>query len=210
MKLIDISWPIFPGMSEYKDRNSVQFQQTKTFEKDQARETLMSMHVHTGTHVDAPAHFIHHGKTIEQVDVHSICGPCQVIDCTQVPEKITENDLAHHALHASDIILLKTSNSALEPTQPFHQQFVYLEHSGAQYLIQKKVKAVGIDYIGIERSQRNHETHTALLSHDISIIEGLRLGHVKPGAYFLICLPLLTIGIDAAPARAVLLAPSGD
>ena len=82
--------------------------------------------------------------------------------------------------------------------------FVYLEFTGEEYL-KKKVKAVGIDYLGIERSQSGHPTHLTLMRADIGIIEGLRLRHVKEGAYFFVCLPLNTIGIEAAPARAVVI-----
>ena len=93
----------------------------------------------------------------------------------------------------------------LLPTAAFTYDFVYLEKSGAKYLAGKKVKTVGIDYVGIERDQPNHETHRFLLGNDIPIIEGLRLGKVKEGEYTLLCLPLAYKGMEAAPARAVLI-----
>ena len=82
---------------------------------------------------------------------------------------------------------------------------MYLEASGAAYLAEKKVKAVGIDYLGIEHSQPGHPTHENLLNADIVVIEGLRLHHVQPGSYFFVCLPLNMIGTEAAPARAILM-----
>jgi arylformamidase len=72
-------------------------------------------------------------------------------------------------------------------------------------LAEKKIKAVGIDYLGIERNQPNHETHTVLMSNEITIIEGLRLDHVPEGQFFLWCVPLAVIGLEAAPARALLI-----
>ena len=82
---------------------------------------------------------------------------------------------------------------------------MYIENTGAQYLVEKKVKAVGIDYLGIERNQPGHPTHSELMSNGIVVIEGLRLAHVEPGRYMIVCLPLNVIGLDGAPARAVLL-----
>ena len=87
----------------------------------------------------------------------------------------------------------------------FHYNFVYVDKSAAEYLVQIKSVAIGIDYLGIERDQPQHDTHALLLQNNIPIIEGLRLGHVKPGYYTLMCLPLLIPGLDAAPARAILI-----
>ncbi len=94
-----------------------------------------------------------------------------------------------------------------------------MDASGAEFLAEKRVRAVGIDYIGIERSdiQKDHATHETLLQHNIPIIEGLRLAHAPglttkenssrahQGIYYLVCLPLRVEGIEAAPARAILL-----
>ena len=207
MKIIDISWPVSQNMTGYKDRRIVTFEQRKDFEKDYVRETTITIDAHSGTHVDAPSHFMRDGKTIDAVSLNSLVGTCTVLDLTAVQEKITRADLMVHdaVINAGDIVLLKTANSALESTALFNPVFVYLEASGAQYLQEKKVKAVGIDYLGIERAQPAHETHVTFMSNDTVIIEGLRLQHVCAGAYFFCCLPLNVIGIEAAPARAVLI-----
>src|SRR6202023_245204 len=127
---------------------------------------------------------------------------CKVLDLTLVAERITRDAFTNfdHMIKENDIVLLKTTNSDISPTNKFSPHFIYLEVSGAQYLIEKKIKAVGIDYLGIEHSQHGHPTHENLMHADISIIEGLRLGHVKAGEYFFVCLPLYTIGLEAAPA----------
>lgn len=204
MKIIDISWPIFSSMTEYKDRKSVQFAHAKKFAEDQVRETIICMNVHSGTHVDAPAHFLPDGKTLDLVDPGTLMGVCRVIDCTDVQEKITNEDLAKHNLQAGEIILFKTKNSKLAIDAPFNPEFIYLDQMGAQYLVERKVRSVGIDYLGIERNQPDHQTHKTLLGNDIAIIEGVRLEHVSAGNYFLFCLPLSVVGLDAAPARAYL------
>jgi arylformamidase len=205
MKIYDISWPNSSATTGYKDRKVVNLEPTRSFDKDGYRETKITIDSHTGTHIDAPSHFLRDGKTIDQIDLSSVIGKCKVIDMSVVSDGITRDHLENLQINPGDIVLFKTVNSATQPTDKFTPHFIYLEISGAQLLVERKVRAVGIDYLGIERSQPDHLTHNALLKHDITIIEGLRLQDIKPGTYFLCCLPLYMIGLDAAPARAVLI-----
>jgi arylformamidase len=205
VEIIDISWPLTMDMTGYKDRVSVVIESLKSMEKDSVRETKIMIHSHAGTHVDAPAHFLAEGKAIDQISLESLVGLCQVIDVTDIEEKITEKELEKEKIDQGDIILFKTKNSYLSATEKFNTSFIYLSDTAADYLIDKKVKAVGIDYLGIERSQIGHPTHRQLLHANITIIEGLRLSHVSAGIYFFVCLPLSIIGNDAAPARAILI-----
>ncbi len=204
MIIIDISWPISESMTGYKDRMSVHFEQLKTFSKDQVRSSRITLDSHTGTHIDAPAHFLSDGKTIDQIDRGIIIGECTVLDFMEVTDGVTKSDLEKKKIKEGDIVLLKTKNSSLGLDAAFDKNFIYLEKSGAQYLVEKKIKAVGIDYLGIERNQPDHETHTILMKHEIGIIEGLRLSHVEPQRYFFLCLSLPVVGLEAAPARAIL------
>ena len=206
MKVLDISWPISRATTGYKDRHIVRFEEVKNFAKDGVRDNNITVSSHTGTHIDAPAHFLRDGKTIDQIKLDRLMGPCKVLDLTTVQEQITRERLEEHTINENDIILFKTTNSATSATDKFTPHFVYLEASGAEYLVEKKVKAVGTDYLGIERSQPEHITHTTLMHADVVIVEGLRLRAVDPGEYFFICLPLFTIGLEAAPARAALIA----
>lgn len=206
MFVIDISWPLSPVVTSYKDKNKVEFTDNKTWNADGVRETTLTLNAHSGTHVDAPAHFLREGKTIDQVTLDRLMGDALVLDMTNCSEKITRDCLLAHdaVIMEESIILLRTINSDASPTDPFNFRFIYLEESGARYLAEKKVKAVGIDYLGIENHQPGHPTHLALMNGDVVIIEGLRLGHVPQGSYFFVCLPLSCMGIEAAPARAVL------
>jgi len=205
MEIIDISWPISTATTGYKDRNVVKFDEVKNFNKDGVRDHNITLSTHSGTHVDAAAHFMRDGKMIDQMRPERTIGFAKVLDLTTVLEKITRDDLADKSIEENDIVLLKTLNSAKAATEKFTPHFVYLEESGARYLAEKKVKAVGIDYLGIEHSQKDHPTHITLMKHDIAIIEGLRLQHVDAGKYFCVCLPLYLIGLEAAPARAILI-----
>ena len=204
MKLIDISWPLEHGTTtEYKDRNTLAIELRARFEEHGREESVICMGTHTGTHIDAPAHFIKGGKTIDQFPLDTFIGSCLVVDCTSVEEIIVKDNLPLD-IKEGMIILLKTSNSFLPATGLFYPEFVYLSVEAAEYLASAKVKAVGIDYLSIERNQLGHPTHKALLSCDILIIEGLRLAEVSGGTYWLSCFPLKFLGIEAAPARAVL------
>lgn len=204
-KIIDISWPVCEGMTAYKDRKVVAITHTKTWEQDQAREALITLGTHTGTHVDAPPHFMEHGVTIDQLDLSKLVGPCTVIDMSHVDDHIGMDDLKNIEIQPDQIILFKTKNSVLESNASFNATFIYVHQSAAAFLAEKNVRAVGIDYLGIERGQPCHETHLRLLEKNIPIIEGLRLAQVQPGEYFFCCLPLALQGLEGAPARAILM-----
>ena len=204
MKLIDISWPISEKITAYHNKKRVRFTSLKTFSKHKTRNSLITVNTHTGTHVDAPAHYLGKGKTIDKVGLQQLSGACKVLNLGKV-KKITKQDLVKHSIQKGDIILLKTANSNKSPNASFTENFVFLEESGARYLASKKIKAVGIDYLGVEHSQPDHPTHKILLGQGIPIVEGLRLKHVRAGNYMFLCLPLHIIGLEAAPARAVLI-----
>ncbi len=205
MEIIDISWPISATTTGYKDKNVVHFEEVKNFNKDGVRDHDITLSTHTGTHIDAAAHFMRDGKTIDEMKPERTLGPCKVLDMIAIQDGITRDDLIDHNIQENDIILFKTINSSKPATEKFNPHFIYLEESGARYLAEKKIKAVGIDYLGIERGQKDHPTHIILMQHDIAIIEGLRLQAVDQGIYFFVCLPLYLIGLEAAPARAVLI-----
>lgn len=204
MEIIDISWPISPSMTNYKDKNIVRFKALKTFEKDKARVSEICLDTHTGTHVEASSHFLN-GQTIDQISLSSLIGQCKVIDLMHIKDSIKMEDLESFAISSGDIILFKTKNSSFSVQESFNYRFVFLEQKAAQYLADIDVKAVGIDYLGLERDQDGHPSHEALMRKNIPIIEGLRFAHVFPGNYFFCCLPLSLPNLEAAPARAVLI-----
>jgi arylformamidase len=204
MKIYDISMTIAPGMTVYK--NNIDNQPSHNVKRDystsNAYESALTIHLHTGTHMDAPLHMINGGDTIDQTDLTKVVTWCKVLDLTALTDCITQADLSPHSIEPGDFVLFKTKNSYSEQ---FNDSFIYLEKSGAQYLAAKGICGVGIDSLGIERSQPNHETHIALLGSSIPILEGLRLAHIKAGRYFLLAVPLNIAGAEAAPVRALLL-----
>ena len=208
MRIIDISWPISNQTTTYKNKRDICHEPTRTFELDGFRESKISYGVHTGTHIDAPAHFIENGKTIDQINLAQLIGKAKVFDLTYLNEKISNLDLEKLDFSDCKIALFKTKNSLDSATGLFNLNFIYLDSSAAQYLTTKNLMAIGIDSLGIERNQPNHETHKILFESNILIIEGLRLDQVDSGIYELICLPLNIVNSDGAPARAILIDPA--
>ncbi|WP_067620160.1 cyclase family protein [Alicyclobacillus acidiphilus] len=202
-KMYDISMLIHPDMQVYKNKDEKRpsFETTSDFQTGSAHETKIHMDAHTGTHIDAELHMVPNGRTIEAVGLEKLVRTCRVIDLTGVTGGITKADLEPHQPKAGEFLLFKTRNSFEEE---FNFEFVYLAADGANYLADIGIAGVGVDGLGVERAQPDHETHVALLTKDIVIIEGLRLKDVSPGEYFMVALPLKMTGIDAAPARVVL------
>lgn len=204
LKIIDISMAIHPAMPVYKNRdeNRPLLQITRDFLNSSARESEITMNLHTGTHLDTSLHFVPDGAAVEELSLDRVVTPCTVLDMTHVNDAVTASDLERHSIKPGDFVLLKTRNSF---TEAFDFHFVFLREDGAKWLQQAGVKGVGIDALGIERDQPEHGTHKTLLRAGIVILEGLRLGHVEPGAYLLSAAPLQIKGAEAAPVRALLI-----
>lgn len=201
---VDISWPITPNMTSYKDKKPVTLTTHKQVDADGVTDSSITMNLHTGTHLDAPIHFVPGGKTIDELSLEALNGPCRILDLTQVADGITKDHLVPHDIQSGERILLKTRNSERSATASFDFDFVYLAQSGAQHLTECGVTMVGIDALGIERAQSNHATHRILFEHDILVLEGLRLAAVTKKTATLYALPLRIVGVEAAPVRAVL------
>ena len=204
MKIFDITMPIHPGMPVYKNKpeKKPSFETTSDFSTGTSHETRIHLDAHTGTHVDAPLHMIENGDPIEAVSLQQLVRPCRVIDLTHVHDAIHAADLIAAAPQTGDFLLCKTSNSQ---DTAFNPEFVYLAEDGARYLAEQGIAGVGIDALGVERSQPEHTTHKTLFAAGAIIIEGLLLADIEPGVYLMVAAPLRLQGIDAAPARVMLL-----
>lgn len=203
MKLYDISVPIHPGMIIYEGNPGVELERVDSIpDGAHANVSRLVLGVHTGTHVDAPLHFIEQGPGSESVELEPLIGSASVVDATTVSGDIDEDALmALDMPPGAERVLLKTTNSRLWEGDVFSRDFIRLTGSGARYLIDQGVRVVGIDFLSIG----DGEAHRELLGAGVIPIEGLDLRAVDPGNYQLICLPLRLEGSDGAPARAVLL-----
>lgn len=211
MKIIDISWPLTPDMTGHTTHQTTQqeiilssTQKSGTSRIPAPLRSRLCMNSCAGTHVSAPSSVTRMGSTIDQIPLNQLVGTALVLDLTDVEEVITREDLEQYELPKNTILLFKTRNSELSDNAPYDTEFIYLDTLGAQYCVDLGIKAIGIDYLDLERDTQEYPVHKLLFEHTISIIKGLRLAHVSEGVYFLVCMPLAFVGLEAAPARAIL------
>jgi arylformamidase len=195
------TWPGSPG--------ALRTLRTSIARGDVANVTQLSIDVHTGTHVDAPAHFIERGESVEELGLTPFIGPAVVIE-TGAAREITAAVLQAAGIpDGTERLLLRTANS-LRPDSyrtPFDEDYAALTLDGAQWLATRHLRLVGIDYLSIQRFSESPEVHRVLLRSGLAILEGLCLEDIAVGAYELVCLPLRLIDVEGAPARAILLSP---
>jgi arylformamidase len=199
----DISVPIRADMPIYAGDPAVELERASSIaEGGHANVSKLSMGVHTGTHVDAPVHFIEGAPGAEGIPLDALYGPAVVVDATGiVADSLGEAELEGLDIPAgAERVLLKTRNSELW-AQPFTRDFIRLDGSGARFLVARGVRTVGLDYLSIG----DHDAHRELLGAGVVPVEGLDLREIEPGAYTLVCLPLDIVGSDGGPARAVLI-----
>lgn len=214
MVLYDISMTIEPGMAVYKNKpeKKPRIETVQNFKAGSVYESRLGIDLHTGTHLDMPLHMIPGGADSDLWMPDNIFTACTVLDFTGLEaDSVSAGDLVQkeEIMRAGETspgldrsVLLKTKNSLDEK---FDFSFVYLDRTGAACLAEKDIAGVGIDALGIERGQPDHETHKTLLGAGIWILEGLRLSEVPEGSYTLAVMPLKIRGVEALPARAVLL-----
>jgi arylformamidase len=204
-KYIDISVPVSSKLPIWPGSPSIEFERRLDVERgDVANDTTIRLSVHTGTHVDAPLHFIPGGKSVEQMSLEVLIGQAVVVDLSDV-RVITGEILESLNLSPGiERLLIRTRNSQLWQTQEFQPDFVALTADAARWVVDRGIRLIGVDYLSVQRFQDGPETHLILLEADVVIIEGVNLSHVPTGNYELICLPLKLQGVEGSPARVVL------
>ena len=206
MKIYDISIPISPEMPVWPGDPGVKIEQvSKIAEGSDANVSHLSLGAHTGTHVDAPWHFIADGINLDQIPLDVFIGAALVVAFPNL-DLITGPDLAKMDL-PDDIqrILFKTRNSTIwsKGENQFQEDFVALSPDAAVFLVTRGIKLVGIDYLSIAPFKQSKPTHQILLGAGVVVLEGINLAGIEPGSYQLTCLPL-KLDVDGAPARAIL------
>jgi arylformamidase len=203
MRIHDISVPIRPGMIVYEGNPGVHLERVDSIpDGAHANVSRLDLGVHTGTHVDAPLHFIEGAPGSESVELAPLVGPAVVVDAMSAAADLDERTLADLDIPpGAERVLLKTTNGRLWERDTFTRDFIRLTGDGARYLIARGVRVVGIDFLSIGDA----EAHRELLGNGVIPVEGLDLRQVEPGEYQLVCLPLRLVGSDGAPARAVLI-----
>jgi arylformamidase len=208
MKIYDLTLTITPDMPSWPGDPAVTLERARKIEEGaNANVSHLDLGVHTGTHVDAPYHFLMDGKGVDLLDLDVLMGPALVVEFGETVDVINAE-----ALHSAEIpagterVLFKTRNSQLWANQEkgFFPGFVGVDLEGANDLVARGVRLVGIDYLSIAPYKMSRPTHEVLLGAEMVIIEGLDLSRVSAGIYQLYCFPLKIKGADGAPARVVL------
>lgn len=207
----DISVAIHPDIPVWAGDPAVVIHSAASIERgDIANVSRLEIGAHTGTHIDAPVHFVPGRRGIDRLDLDTLIGPAFVADLTGVECEIHGRDFENAKVPQNTLRLLcKTSNSNLWSESPakFDPGFIGISPDGAQWLIEHGVKLVGVDYLGVERYDsvgNGAPTHHLLLEKELVIVEGLDLSNIAAGEYELICLPVKIKNSDGAPCRAIL------
>ena len=207
MTLYDISLTYTEDLPTWPGDPTIQLKQISSIEDgEMANVTHLSMSTHSGTHVDAPDHFLGNGKTVESIPLELMIGPAAVIEI-RAEGTISAADLISAQIpEGTKRILLKTANSEVwaAGNMEFQEVFLAPDKEAAKYLVELGIEVIGVDYLSVAPFTDPEPTHKTLLEAGVLIIEGLDLSGVEPGEYTLYCLPLKIGGADGAPARVLL------
>lgn len=207
MRIHDISVPLRPDMPTYLGEPGPNLEFRSLLSKgDQYTLSTLSLGSHTGTHVDAPRHFLDGAPAVDAIPLDALAGPAHVAEFGG-DTHITAADLDAMDIPADcQRLLLKTPNGRFWDDPDFHTDFVALAPDAARTLAERGIRLVGIDYMSIEGFDvERYEVHETLLASGVVILEGVDLRRVSPGGYFLVCAPLNVVGAEGAPARAFLI-----
>jgi arylformamidase len=208
VRIYDVSMPLRPGMPVYAGNPPFERRVTHVLGRDGApvNQSQLVLGAHAGTHIDAPWHFEGDGYKADRVPLDHLVGPARVV---HVPgaDCVDRADLEQLDWTGVERVLLRTRNSEhWKAGGGFDPKYCYLSGAGARFLVEKKLKLVGIDALGVEQfGVKDFVTHHALLRNGVTVLEGLCLADVAPGDYTLFCGPLLVEGGDGAPARVLLM-----
>ncbi len=212
MRTYDISVTISPDMPVWPGQPQVELKRiSKISEGDNANVSRLELSVHTGTHLDAPNHFLDQNKTtVEKLDLKTLTGRAYVLHLPDEVDLITRTILENAEIPPrTRRLLIRTRNSKqwAQQAKQFDKDFVAIDASGAEYLTERGVRLVGVDYLSVAPFNEGRPTHEILLGTGVVVVEGLDLSGVSQGRYTLYCLPLKLLGAEGAPARAILIGP---
>lgn len=207
LRIYDVSLPLVSGGLVYPGNPPISITPEQAVSQGaSANVSRVEFGSHTGTHVDAPKHFFDDGAGVDSIALEVLMGPARLLAFSDTVTSIGEAELAAHDLTGVARVLLKTRNSKWLATgsREFHSDYTYLAPDGAEYLARLGVRLVGVDYLSVEQFHSgHHRTHRTLFEQGIVIVEGLLLNEPPAGDYHFRCLPLRLVGLDGAPARAV-------
>lgn len=203
-RILDVSVSLAPGMLVYPGDPPFSLEPLQRAGEAPFALSRLDLSTHSGTHVDAPAHFLAGGTTVDKLPLEILMGKARVVE-VHARERIDRTDLEALDLRDDLRVLLKTRMSGQMARPPYQEDHLYLTEDSAQYLAQAGIKLVGFDYLSIDRAgSSDFPAHRALLGAGVVVVEGLDLSEAAAGEYDMACLPLRVGGGEAAPARVVL------
>ncbi|MFC2015581.1 cyclase family protein [Chloroflexota bacterium] len=208
MQIHDISVPISESLVVWPGDPPVRITKAQDLEKgDLATVSRLAMGAHTGTHVDAPLHFIPGGGSVDTLDLNVLIGTAWVAHAPEIPALTAEVLAGLKVPEGAIRLLIRTRNSDrwAEAGARFDEDFVAISECGALWLLEQGIRLVGVDYLSVGPFRDTVRTHEVLLGGGIIAVEGLDLSVITPGPYYLVCLPLKIQGGEGAPARVVLI-----
>ncbi len=205
---IEASVPIRDGMVHWPGDPAVEVVRVSDLERgDPATVSRLSAGVHSGTHVDAPLHYVAGAAGVDQIPVDTLIGEARAV-AIRDPRAVDVPELREIDPRPGERLLFRTRNTPrCWQTDRFVEDFVFITPEAARLLAERRVRLVGIDYLSVGAADDGAATHRILLEAGVCIVEALDLSAVEPGTYEMLCLPLRLAGGDGAPAR-VLLRPS--
>lgn len=210
-KIYDVSLPITPEMVVWPGDPQVAIRQVSALERgDESNVSQIRMSVHTGTHIDAPLHFLRDGKPIGDIPLEKLVGKAVVLAIPDDVEVISRAILEKHPhlqlLDEIKKVLFKTRNSSADLTEAveFDKNYVGLDTSGARFLREFDLDLIGLDYLSVAAYHDTDRPHEILLTREVVLLEGLDLAEAPAGIYDLYCLPLKLADCEGAPARVIL------
>ncbi|MCP9237307.1 cyclase family protein [Lewinella sp. JB7] len=209
---IDATYPIFEGMTGWPGQPPTSYDTLSCMHcGDQARVTMIHLTAHTGTHMDAPSHFLAEGVDISQAPISVGLGPVRIaaLDCTAevTPDDLRAYESRTRPLEAGERLILRTPNSdrGLWLQQEFDRDYHAIGPAAAAYIAERKLQLIGVDYLSVGPFYKgNPQTHRTLMGAGVWIIEGIDLRRIEEGDYEMICLPLKLAGSDGSPIRILL------
>jgi arylformamidase len=206
--IYDISLPISESLVVWPGDPPTRITQASHLDRgDMATVSRLDLSAHTGTHVDAPVHFVPGGSGVDSMDLNVLVGPALVVHVLTVDAISAEVLDSLSILSGIERVLFRTRNSGWWPRheQGFREDYVGITQDGAQWLVDHGVRLVGADYLAVARYDDLIVPHQILLRAGLIVVEGLDLSQIEPGIYQLVCLPLKIVGGDGSPTRAILI-----
>jgi arylformamidase len=215
MMATDLSQTIAPGMPYFPGTEPPVFSRPFTLASHGFAEQKITLLTHCGTHMDAPAHILEAGATLEQLGLPHFVGGAVALDLTTLPANIItlENLLPFgQLLQGKDFVLLHTGWCKHWGNEAYFSNYPVLAEAAAQWLAEFNFKGIGVDAISFDAHDSSAlPIHRIFLARGIVLVENLVNLEKIPAVEFLFCcLPLKIAATDGAPVRAIALCREGN